>query len=40
MKGGFATVYELTNLNNNKKYAAKFIAKDSLIKEKHKQKLI
>lgn len=39
-KGGFARVYEFTNLENGKIYAAKIIPKVSLKKSRHRQKLL
>ena len=39
-KGGFAKVYELTNTETKKVYAAKIINKSSLTKKRAKQKLI
>lgn len=39
-KGGFAKVYEFTNVDSKKVYAAKIILKSSLTKKRAKQKLI
>lgn len=39
-KGGFAKVYEFTNAETKRVYAAKVIAKSSLTKKRAKQKLI
>ncbi len=38
-KGGFARCYEFTNCENGKTYAAKVVAKSSLLKEKTKNKV-
>lgn len=38
-KGGFAKVYEITNLESRKQYAGKIIAKNSLTKNRSKQKV-
>jgi polo-like kinase 1 len=39
-KGGFARVYEITNIDTRKNYAAKIVAKSSLTKARAKQKLM
>lgn len=39
-KGGFAKVYEFTNVDSKKVYASKVIQKSSLTKKRAKQKLI
>jgi polo-like kinase 1 len=39
-KGGFAKVYEFTNMDSKRVYAAKVIQKSSLTKKRAKQKLI
>lgn len=39
-KGGFAKVYEFTNVDSKKVYAAKIINKANLTKKRAKQKLI
>merc|ERR1711964_810710 len=39
-KGGFAKVYEITCMDNRKVFAAKIIAKASLVKPRAKQKLM
>lgn len=39
-KGGFAKVYEMTNMENKSIFAAKIIQKTSLTKKRAKQKLI
>ena len=39
-KGGFAKCYEITNLENKKLFAAKIIPKNSLTKNRARQKLI
>lgn len=38
-KGGFATCYEFTNLENKKNCAAKIIPKSSLVKSRAKAKV-
>lgn len=38
-KGGFAKVYEFTNLETTKTCAAKIVAKNSLTKNRSKQKV-
>jgi polo-like kinase 1 len=39
-KGGFARVYEFLSLDTNKTLAAKIISKDTLVKQRRKQKLM
>lgn len=38
-KGGFAKVYEITNLETKRTLAGKIIAKNSLVKNRAKQKV-
>lgn len=39
-KGGFAKCYEITNIDNKRTYAAKIIPKNTLTKNRSRQKLI
>ncbi len=38
-KGGFAKCYEITNIDNKRTYAAKIIPKNTLTKNRSRQKV-